>query len=238
MKESINRELKRLYMRNWYEMSRELNEINSDEGKELKATNPLLIKIDEDKYNESDIKIMIFGQETNSWENLYNDDYNKTLNIYEEFFNSNYCMKTYGGQFWNGFKNLKNKLENKYHNKSIYFIWNNICKIGNAERNKNRAANYIMTLEEKYFNIIKEEIDIIKPDIIIFFTGPNYDIILNKKISNLNFEEIQGYKIRELSKLSNDWCTNVFRTYHPNYLYRGKGRIEKYFNTIIENIKL
>ncbi len=238
MKKSINDELKKLYLKNWSEMTKELNEINSNEDKELKATNPLLIKVDEDKYNKSDIKVMIFGQETNSWDGLYNNNYDEILKKYEEFFNTNKCMDNYGGQFWNGFKKLKIKIENKYNDKNIYFIWNNICKIGNAERNKNRAANYIMTLEEKYFNIIREEIDMIKPDIIIFFTGPNYDGILNNKISNLNFEEIQGYKIRELSKLSNDWCTNVFRTYHPNYLYRGKGRIEKYFNTIIENIKL
>lgn len=57
----MNKKLLNLYRRYWPEI------VSSLEGNQL--SNPLLLYInDEEKYKNADIKIMFFGQETNTWE--------------------------------------------------------------------------------------------------------------------------------------------------------------------------
>lgn len=233
----INKKLEALYKQNWESLSSKLFEINKNEDNKLTASHPLLIKVNEEKYQNSDIKIMIVGQETNGWYDDFTGDMNISLNGYESFFNSNYCY-SYGGQFWNGVKKFKTKIEEKYPNKNVYILWNNICKIGNSQENTNRAAQYIQNVENKEFNIIKDELEILNPDIVIFFTGHSYDNIRELKLGKVDYESINDFKESQLVKIKDSKIKNMFRTYHPGYLYRGKGRIDHYFNSIIENIDI
>ncbi len=232
----INNKLLSLYQEKWEDLTEELQKINFNSNNELKASNPLLINIDEDKFYASDIKIMIFGQETNSWYGDFNPNINFSLEKYSEFFNSDYCY-SYGGQFWNGVKKFNNKFKERYHQKNIYLIWNNICKIGNSQRNTNTSANYILEVEKNYFSIISKEIEIINPDIILFFTGPNYDCFIENKFLNIKKIEINGFNYRQLIQLDFEDRKNLFRAYHPNYLWRKKGLIDEVFNKIIEKIE-
>lgn len=231
----INKKLFSLYQGKWKNLSKELQQINSDSSNELKASNPLLINIDEDKFYASDIKLMIFGQETNSWYGDFNSNIKFSLEKYSEFFNSDKYY-SYGGQFWNGVKKFKKKLEEKYPQKNIYLIWNNLCKIGNSQRNTNTAAKYILEIENKHFSIINEEIKIINPDIILFFTGPNYDCFIDNIFLNIQKIEVNGFNYRQLIKLDFGEKQNIFRTYHPNYLWRKKGLINEVYDRIIENL--
>ena len=68
--------LQEIYNSKWNELSDGLNEILKDNSKENKPTNPLLLYINEDDYKNADIKIMIFGQETNDWEGNFQNDIN------------------------------------------------------------------------------------------------------------------------------------------------------------------
>jgi hypothetical protein len=232
----MNRELQKIYREKWDVFSEKLNEVLSDNSKELKPTNPLLLFVDEENYLKSDLKVMIFGQETNDWENDFQNDINVSLNIYNDFYNSKNCF-SYGGQFWNGFNRFNSLLKGKFANKRIEIIWNNVIKVGNSGRDKNYPPEYIYKIEKEYFNVINDEINVLKPDIILFVSGPNYDKVIKNSLIDANFEALSDkFSARQIAKIEFKNHNNIFRTYHPNYLWRNN--IDSYFNEIIENIKI
>ena len=232
----MNKTLEKLYKENWNKFSKKLIEILEDETKEQKPTNPLLIYVNEEKYENADIKIMIFGQETNDWEGDFQNNFNLSLETYDDFYNSNDCFG-YGGQFWNGYNRFLTLLSEKYPNKSIASIWNNVIKVGNSGRNKNYPPEYIYNIEKENFNGVKDEIKILNPDIIIFLSGPNYDTELKNSLKNISFQQLsEKYNERKLAKLNYDNRPNLYRTYHPNYLWRND--INSYFKEIIDDIQI
>ena len=68
----MKKQLINLYENHWGNLSVNLKKILDDEKQIQKPTNPLLINLNESLYKDSDIKVLIFGQETNDWENDFN----------------------------------------------------------------------------------------------------------------------------------------------------------------------
>ena len=185
-----------------------------------------------DEYINSDIKIMIFGKETNGWYGIYGEDVNKDVESimgeYNEFFGTKDCYKR-GGQFWKMFKYLINEINKNNKEKKIGYLWNNLVKAG--KDSKGFPRNWYEEIIKPYFNkLILKEIDILKPDYIVFFTGPNssngpYDNVLNNIFrkpdgSKPNRKEINGFTERELCEIEIKNVKKSFRTYHPTYLLR------------------
>lgn len=91
-----------------------------------------------------------------------------------------------------------------------------------------------ITFDNNY--IFRKEVEILKPDAIVFVTGPNYDYILEntflglKKV-HVNEEdderEICFFKHRDLPEKS-------IRVYHPSYIYR---QGEEYIKLLLEQLK-
>lgn len=233
----MNNKLKKLYHTHWDTLKSKIVDINNNSELNIKPTNPLLISLENNEYEQAEIKVVIFGQETNSWFESFNGDLETTLNLYKEFFNDGYALKNYGGQFWNGINRFLELLKQKYPNKKIGLIWNNIVKIGCEDRNMNLPPDYILEVEKDYFNIIKEEIEILKPDITLFLSGPYYDSAIEKSFGTFSSEKISEiYNEWKIAKLNLGYSENIFRTYHPGYLWRND--INSYFQTIIDHIKL
>lgn len=231
----MKQQLEGLYNENWETLKVKLNDILVDQNAEYKPTNPLLISLENNDYENCEIKVVIFGQETNSWYGNFNGDVEKILAHYTDFFNNGYALNEYGGQFWNGVNRFLELLKKKYPNEKIGVLWNNIIKIGCAGRNQNTPPEYIYKIEKEHFNIVKTEIDILKPNIILFLSGPNYDHAIGNAFGKFELDSIgTEFSKRQLSKLN--IAKNVFRTYHPSYLWRTK-KINEYFNTIISEIK-
>jgi hypothetical protein len=66
----MNDQLLNLYNSKWGDLCSAMQPILADNTLELKPTCPLLLTIDnEDEFNNGEIRIMVFGQETNSWYN-------------------------------------------------------------------------------------------------------------------------------------------------------------------------
>lgn len=91
MNKTVNDQLKDLYLKKWDDLSSKLNHfINSDEF-EVKPTNPLLLSHKNPKeFHDSDIKIMILGQENNDWEGEFGNDYESLLKSCSEFYQGEY----------------------------------------------------------------------------------------------------------------------------------------------------
>ncbi len=225
----INNKLKELYSSKMVDLKSPLLEYNNNHKD--KATNPLLIKVNEE-WEKADYKIMIIGQETNGWchecgENQnFTPNIDKSLEVYGEFYLNKIGYKS---PFWNEFRRIKRGLSS---DKKIEFCWNNVIKIGRVGVGNSPKINKI---KEEFFNVLLNEIEILKPNIIILFTGPKYDCHVEKYIGKNKTIPISNFSINELSKVEfeNLNLKLCLKTYHPNYLYRS-GLRAKVINEIIK----
>jgi len=181
---------------------------------------------------------MIFGQETNSWCNecgdksSFSNNIDKSISIYEKFYLNN-GIKSYKGPFWNEFKRIKKEI--KKHNNSSVIIWNNINKIGRIGKGNLDAINKI---QFENFMVIKDEIKILKPNIIIFLTGTDYDFFIKNNLRDFKQIEVSE-SLYNLDFVNNYSDINFFKTYHPNALYfmkKNKIVIPKLINEVLKKL--
>ena len=241
MVKSINEHLLALYSSKWASLCEAMRPILDDEDICTKPTNPLLLSIDEDAYRDADVKFMIFGQETNDWEEqaetkqtVYAAGFDFVLDLYRGFYNTGKCY-SYGGHFWNGFNRFRAMLGKEHPDAKICYVLNNIIKIGKLGE-KGCPPDYIYEVERKHFSVIREEIDILKPDVILFLTGPNYDNKISDVFGDVSYSALSPFSERQLARVSLPDVDVTFRTYHPNFLWRNN--IEHYFETIINEISV
>jgi hypothetical protein len=193
---------------------------------------PLLIKSYEE-YETAEIKVMVFGKDTNGWgpypEEIGENgvDINCLMNVYERFFERGNCK--YNSQFFPIIQELIKMFQEKLNGKSVHYLWNNIVKIGMGGKGFPDKMYYGL-IKDNINKIIPIEIDILKPDYIIFFTGPNtyqsgpYDDVINDVFNNPKRKYILDFNERELCEIILPNVKKSFRLYHPKYLYFRKKR--------------
>ena len=109
--------------------------------------------------------------------------------------------------------------DKRFSDKTVSYIWNNVVKIGASGRNQNHPQDHIYNIELENFNVLERELEILKPDIILFVSGPNYDSNIEKTLQTIEFNTFNSsFTKRQLAKLKFKHFDNIYRTYHPNYL--------------------
>lgn len=217
----MNEKLKELYENKWDDLI--LNAKGTD------ATYPLLIKVD-DKYQNADIKVMIIGQETDGWCGVLEDNKKDITSVQDTYFNYLYeNNKKYSRPFWNrkNFRYFEEELTKIFSTKEVSFLWNNISKIG--KNSSGKPTQKIENLEKDYFNIFEKELEILKPNIVIFTTGSRKIPIEHKKIKPIKEEPVSQVELQKYPHII------AVRTYHPNA--RIKGGKKKFKEDIIELIR-
>ncbi len=227
----MNEQLKKLYSSKWEVLSEWLHYFNFDEDNnpedtENMATHPLLIQTNEE-YENADFKVMFFGKETNEWgkseinNGIFEEDIDidSIVRIYYQFYLEK-KYERYGKPFWNFIRRLKSTQSKK----KIGYIWNNVLKIGKCESGTPQPNLRKYTFD--YFNIIPQEIEILKPNILLFLSGHSYDEYIRKSIGSFTIVPIDGFTTNELCilKFDNIEVDLAIRTYHPGYLQRLKER--------------
>ncbi len=218
-----NIELKRLYKEAKPQLAKRIRSIVTN-GTCPKPANPLLLSVpDEDAYRSADIRVMLFGQETNEWFGEFGSRLDSLMNTYEGFFGSQigvYEGSRYPGSFWNVLHEYANAIGDTT-GLYVQFMWNNLLKVGKAT-SEGKPCDEIIDAVLEDFNVIHQEIEILAPDIVIFFTGPNYDSIVDRVFPDTFYTRINSrWDTRQLSLLDSPALPALsFRTYHPNYLYR------------------
>jgi hypothetical protein len=175
---------------------------------------------------------MVFGQETKDWKDAPGKSVEYLCDVYHRFFNENHGKPS---QFWNGFARFKAILGAKYPDKKIRYVWNDIIKIG-KNGVQGRPPQNIYNAERQFFHVIPDEVKILKPDIILFLTGPNYNDAVRDNFDEISYSPVPPYSERQLVKASIPSIRFAFRTYHPRYLWQHN--IDAYFNAIVNEIIL
>lgn len=218
----MNELLQKLYSSQWDGISNMLQSFNEEEPKDYEnlSTHPLLIKTNKE-YENADLKIMFFGQETFFWGGENNDgifeegiEMDSLFNLYDTFYLQR-GYEQYGKPFWNFVRNLRRNSP-----KNSDYIWNNVLKIGKCSSGTPQQGLINYTFE--YFNVIPQEIDILEPDVLLFLSGHGYDGYIKRGIGDFSIVPIEGFSINELCELKFESIPGklALRTYHPGYLQR------------------
>lgn len=190
--------------------------------------------------NESDCKrVLIVGQEANNYGVIEDEISIEDSQKWVRSFVKAQCL---GGNeeripilkspFWTFNRNIA---------KDYNILWTNLDKLHKYESGKTRSLSYDeeMMLHKPFgesnLTILQYEIEIFKPDIILFTVGPHYKRSLLK---SLQIEEslLDKYSLSkscpivELTDIV--FATKVFWTYHPKHL-----QMIKEMNVVIERIK-
>lgn len=170
-------------------------------------------------------KAMFFGQETKGW--CDSDTVEGLMDGYRRFNLGENNTSPFWQYLWA--MSYKLGLEGKHP-----FLWNNINKFGRAD-SKGRPETAVTELENKYFNVLAEELEVTKPEVCVFFTGPNYDEDIKAKLPDVEFIPVEGYTPRQFVRLKSKYLPqNSFRTYHPGYGNREYDRYQGVLNKIVE----
>jgi hypothetical protein len=210
----INDQLRDLY-------NEKVNALELDLKQMPSATNPFLIKTLEN-YHSADIKIMFFGQETNTWYNNLPFNVDELMRKYHDFFdditNRDAEIRR---PFFQMYRSLREIAKIDKTEKSG-FVWNNVLKIGKRD-GKGTPSKAIIDMTFKNFDVLQSELNILKPDLLVFFSGPDYDRFIRQSLGNftiINLENCENRKGCSLKFENNYNPAHAIRTYHPGYLRR------------------
>jgi len=113
-------------------------------------------------------------------------------------------------------ENLKGKLALALGNVAYSCAWTNINKF---DLDANRPYGDYELEISKLDSILISEIEILKPDICIFFTGPSFDQRIKSIFDEVSFENINNWDNRQLCSLKHAKLPRLtFRTHHPKSL--------------------
>ncbi len=176
-------------------------------------------------------RVLIIGQETNTWHGgcRYIGDSESIIEAVKVYSDFNFGEK-YNSTFFQYARIMVKGLCCGEDNHP--YMWSNVFKFGRKE-GKGKPASRIIDLENDRFNVLKDEIKILKPDCVVFFTGPNYDNFIRQKLHGVEFQTIDGTSLRKLAKLKSVWLpVPSYRIYHPSFGNRHREEYKKIFNII------
>ena len=135
--------------------------------------------------------------------------------------------------FWRFFRML--------HEKGFELCWNNVDKLhryqgkGAINQTETLTVEYEKQLSAQYGedrkSLLQREIEAVNPSAVVFLTGPSYKVTMCTAfgISDSTLEACTPTKTNSCSEISEALNLGIpaFWTYHPGYLYRNSGYVER-----------
>lgn len=171
-----------------------------------------------DDYSGAKKKIVFVGQEPNGWAGSISHNVDDLLHKYKDFKMCDAGGKSYTA-FWEYIYDFKNTLLNTGNAKD--FMWLNVSKFCEADTGGTIQSDDDFYLLNENFNVLVQEIKILNPDIVIFFTGSNWDYAINHLLENtVKFNEVHNsVAVKEVAKLTSPHLPFYsYRLQHPRYL--------------------
>ena len=146
-------------------------------------------------------------------------------------------------------KKWKNRFFIKYREiRDNYFpslLWANLLKMDSGANGSSKTAIGIKPIEDISIPILKRELEILKPNFIIFTTstGQGYDRIIKEVIDDYKTDKSLYCKYNLWKFKSEKYQCTCYRTRHPNATKIRHAKADKkysvddYFQMIIEDIQ-
>lgn len=220
-------------VRNLYEDLKSNIDLPRHLAKRLSA--PLLIYPTK-RWVEADKKVLVIGQETFGWGanstrrgvfnsfldfQAYEDSIDALLRNYEQF-NFAFGTKYYGSPFWSAYRQIRRAVDDgDVDGIKTSVLWTNLFKVDFEEGSVLKAGTRQRYLIQSAFRgRLTTEIRILKPDALVFFTGPNYNFELESEFEGLSLKRFNEHDVSRSALLKHSSFGNALaiRTYHPRYL--------------------
>ena len=170
-------------------------------------------------YEKTKYKILIVGQENNGYG--YETEPKKSMLFTLDFQNGRYYDNAPFFSLPYSFCASINDCDNEKYSKKSYLAWVNLKEFSFETSSKKPLNEKAQNIIDNEYNILEEEIKIIKPDIVLFLTGPNYDYYIKAQLKGVEFKTVENYGIRQFARVEHEALPkNSFRIYHPVYLRR------------------
>lgn len=185
---------------------------------------PFLMDCWDGEYSRAGTRLLIIGQETCGWTSLSDclgnpDAIRLLMDEYRSFDLGAKCKST---PFWQYAHRVNAHLNGADNRRS--FQWTNLFKLDQC---CGQPDLWLQEMQFRSFNILADEVRIIEPDIVVFFTGPDYDHAVLKSFPGLTWEKaIAQISSRKLARVSHEHLPDkAFRIYHPKYLILQEPRL-------------
>ncbi|MGJ5819964.1 hypothetical protein [Paludibaculum fermentans] len=165
-------------------------------------------------YGGTGKRLLIVGQQTFGW----SSDVDKRASDPIEWLMDNYDRFALGREYWaSPFWQAAHQLNEKLNPESsaASFLWSNLIKVDqDGERPTQEVEEAVCALR-----LLPTEIEIVCPDVVVFFTGPRYDDRLRASFDLLRLVETD----KTFSRVIHPALPHhSYRTPHPKYLRLSK----------------
>lgn len=220
--------LREAYYECWNRLMSAIQQLDSKQLEQL--SNPFLVKA-LPAYRKAKRKVLFIGQQTNGWdplkltlETFKNEDREVSRDnvvdylqwMYEDF---RYLRKSDHTPFWKAMRRLYQVLSPGEGDDG--FLHTELVRFDYANQ---RPPQEIESLLQREYNVLPMEIFALAPEVVIFFTGPDYDERLCETFAGkgakqpLQLEPVKDLKPNVLSRVIHPSLPyHSYRTYHPKY---------------------
>ena len=143
---------------------------------------------------------------------------------YIDFAFARYEPANYRSPFWRAFRHLLSRAKS---DGSGDVLWTNLfrCSIDGGSVIYGCQPAEVEAILTFQGGLLRQEIRLLQPTTVLFFTGPLYDAALQSEFPGAEFVPLGDYLPRQLARIvAPDLPRATFRTYHPGYLARSRER--------------
>jgi hypothetical protein len=153
---------------------------------------------------------MVVGQQTFGCGSAVSSSVDDLLAEYRSFYLGQHYRRT---PFWQAARRLYRSLSPDGAEGA--FLWTNLVKLDQFQSRPEAAVEDLVC----DLRLLPAEMLITCPDVVVFFTGPNYDARLRRTFPGVVYQA----QSREIAQLKHPGLPNrSYRTYHPAYLRRSR----------------
>lgn len=217
----------------------------SSEVPNLAAMSPPLLMSVPEKWAKCKTRILIVGQETLGWDfsdgsyfpwphppitnfeqfASYPRSVSALMQGYVEFEFSRYQSKNVNSPYWRAYRHIRNAFDEEAFGFDSCVLTTNLFRMAfeNGSAVYNGTKEQAEEMNRLSGTLLAEEISVLEPTAVIFFTGPRYESYLMSQFTDMEFSAISDIPVSRMAYVhSSSFPKLSFRTYHPNYLSRSR----------------